>query len=523
MPQELVTEKILLDQQLGREKNQLLIEGDIIVPDVKPDMAVILQTDAKVRIERAEVSPERINFIGALDIQVLYLARGSEKPVHSMSASMPIDDFVNMDGVKKEMWVDVKAEVTNIDYKMLNDRKVTYRAVLDIVAEARCQTSFDVVVNIAGIPENQLLKGKLALNRCVENKSDRFIIKDKLSIPTGKPNIREILQCSAQVANKELRVGNGRVTINGELLVTTLYKGEGDSSLIEFTEHEIPFNGIVDISGSRDDMFADADLVIQDRYAQVRPDADGEDRLIELEAALGVRVKVQCQDAIEVLEDAYCINKTLAISKTPVRYPKLICRNKNQSPVKEIVQIEPQCPDILQIFMVKGRPFIDETKIIDDKVIVEGVIDADILYVAQSDDMPLYSFRSCVPFRQIIETKGAAPSMDVRIDVSIDHVGFNMLSGREIEMRFLLSFNTQVLQEKETNVITAVEFSEMDPDALDGMSSMTVYVVQPGDNLWTIAKKYNTSIDDLVSVNGLDSTNKIAPGLKLLVLKKICV
>jgi hypothetical protein len=517
-----VMEKILLDQRIGREKTQILIEGDMIVPDVKPDMAVILQTDARVDIDRAEISPDRINFIGQMEVHVLYLARGSEKPVHGMNVTAPIDDFVSMDGVKKDMWVDVRAEITNIDYKMLNDRKVSYRAVIDITAEAECQNAYDVIVNLEGIPENQLLKSKLILSRGVEKKADRFIIKDKLSIPSGKPNIREILKCSVSVSNKEVRVGNGRVTVNGELLVTTLYKGDGDSSLIEFTEHEIPFNGVIDVAGSRDDMFADVDLAIRDRYVQVRPDSDGEDRLVELEVTLGALARVHCQDTLDVLEDAYCINKTLEISKTPIRYPKLICRNKNQSPIKEIVQTEGNCPEILQIFMVKGKPVIDETKIIDDKVIVEGIIDADVLYVAQSDDTPLYSFRCCIPFRQIIETKGAAPDMDVHIAVSIDHVGFNMLSGREMELRFLLSFNTQVLQERQTNMITAIEIKDMGKDALDDMASMTVYVVQPGDSLWNIAKRYNTSIDDLLAVNELEAANKLCTGQKLLILKKIC-
>ena len=145
MTKELVREKIFLDQSAGKESTQILLEGDIIVPDVKPDMALLLQTEPKVIIERVEVSADRVNFIGQLSISVLYIAKTAEKPVHTMILQAPVDDFINMDRVTKDHWVTAKAELVNVDYKML--------------------------------------KKQLNINRTVENKSDRFTVKDQISIP----------------------------------------------------------------------------------------------------------------------------------------------------------------------------------------------------------------------------------------------------------------------------------------------------------------------------------------------------
>lgn len=47
-------------------------------------------------------------------------------------------------------------------------------------------------------------------------------------------------------------------------------------------------------------------------------------------------------------------------------------------------------------------------------------------------------------------------------------------------------------------------------------SNMVNYVVKPGDNLWNIAKQYNTTIEDIVNYNNLDST-VIYPGQVLLI------
>ena len=517
---ELVREKIFLDQSVGKETTQVLLEGDIIVPDVKPDMSLLLQTEPKVIIERVEVSSDRVNFIGQLSISVLYIAKTPEKPVHTMTLTAPLDDFINMDGVSKDHWVTAKADLLNIDYKMLNDRKLNYRAIVNITVSAERSDVHEMVVHIHDVSENQLLKKQLQVNRTVENKSDRFTVKDQVSLPSNKPNIREVLQSSCAIVNKDVRINAGKVSLTGELLLTTLYRGDNEEKIIEFVEHEIPFDSHIDVNDALEDMFADFDLQVLDEYVQVSADSDGEDRQLDIEITIGCTVKIYASEELQILEDAYLINKTLNFAKAKLKYPRLVCRNRNQAPVKEVVQLAAGSPDMLQIFRVKGTPRLDEVKIADDKAIVEGAIDTDILYVAESDDTPLYSFKTVIPYRQVIEIKGASSEMHVNVDVSIDHSSFNLLSGAETEIRFQISFNAQVVEEQEVHVINHIDFEDMDMGLLDSMASMTVYIVQPGDTLWTIAKRYNTPIDELMTINELDG-HLIYPGQKLLILKKV--
>lgn len=521
MSNDIVREKITLDQNIGEETTQILLEGDIIVPDIKPDMSVILQADSEINIERTEVSSDRINYIGKLNIQVLYIAKGSEKPVHTISITAPVDDFINIEGVTKDAWVEVKSDIQNIDYNMINDRKINYRAVVDITVNATTSEVHEVVVNIDGLPSSQQQKVNLMLNNNVTNRADRFIIKDELTVPAGKPNIREILQTNIEVANQDVRVGNERVNVSGDLIVTTLYKGDTDQSILEFTEHEVPFNGSIDISEAREDMFADVILSIQDKYIQVVADDDGEDRVIELEVAMGANVKVSAQENIEILEDAYSINKDIEFDKSLIKYPCLVCRNKNQSNIKEVVQLDSACPNMLQIFRVKGKAHLDDIKVISDKVITEGIIETDILYIAKSDDTPLYSYKTMIPYRQVIETKGATSGMSVNIDISVDHITFNMLSDNEIDLRFTITFNTVVSKTMEAYMIKDIQFIDMEKEILDSMPSIVVYVVQKGDTIWKIAKRYNTSVEEIVGLNDIENPDVIYPGQKLLILKKL--
>jgi len=517
---ELVKEQVFLDQYVGSEEVQIMLEGDLIVPDVKPDMALLLQTEERVIIDRTEAGMDRVNYVGRLNISVLFVAKEAGKNVHAIQLSRDIDDFINLDGVNKDMWIRAKAEIVNIDYRVVNDRKVNYRAVVSISVMAERSDAHEMVVHINDVPDNQLLKTNLSVNRTVEHRVDRFQVKDHIVLPSSKPNLREILQSTASITNRDIRISSGRINLSGELLLTTLYRGDTEDSLLEFLESELAFNGPVDIAGATDDMLADVSLQVLDQHMTIRPDDDGEDRILEVEISVGVEAKVYSTETISILEDAYSINQQLNFAKTLVRYPQMICLNRNQAPVKEVVAIPDTSPEMLQIFRVKGQVHLDEVRVIEDKIVVEGAINTDILYVAESDTEPLASYRTIIPYRQVIEAKGAAPGMMVVVDASIDHTSFSMLTPRETEVRLSITFNTQVVNHKETSIIGDVEITEIDPATLATQASMTVYIVQPGDNLWRIAKRYNTPLDELMSVNDIDHANKITAGQKLLMLKK---
>lgn len=52
------------------------------------------------------------------------------------------------------------------------------------------------------------------------------------------------------------------------------------------------------------------------------------------------------------------------------------------------------------------------------------------------------------------------------------------------------------------------------------MPGILVYMVKPGDELWDIARKYHTSVQEIRTINGLKENQEPSPGTPLLVVKK---
>ena len=48
---------------------------------------------------------------------------------------------------------------------------------------------------------------------------------------------------------------------------------------------------------------------------------------------------------------------------------------------------------------------------------------------------------------------------------------------------------------------------------------MVIYFVKPGDTLWKIAKKFRTSVEEIVKVNNIEDENYLEIGKKLYIPK----
>jgi len=511
-------ERIALNKFLGAETSQLLLEGDIVVPDIKPDISRVVRADASAVISRVEAQGDRAAYWGRLDIRMLYF--DSQNAVHNLNISSPIEDFINVEGASKDSWVSLSVDIENFDHWIVNDRKMGYRAVVELLAVAMDGGHIEAVNSIEDLPVSQLKWVNLTSQRIVDKRLEQFAVKDEITLPPNKPNIREILQYTASISNKEIRLSTGRVGISGDLAVSVLYRGDSDN-LIEFEEFSLPFNGAIDMAQARDNLLADVNLAITDVALRPRPDEDGEDRVITLDVSVAADIGLSIVENMEILDDAYCLDQQLNITKQNVSFSRLISRNRTQVNFKEIVQADEDAPKILQILKADGRARIDDKRLIDDKVIVEGIITADILYVAEDDDSPLYNRQAHLPFRQVIETRGAAMDMDCAIELSIDHAGFNLLGNNEVELRFLLSFLTTVQQPITAHLITDIAFEELSREAIDAMPGMAIVSVQKDDSLWSIAKRYNARLEELMQINDIDDPEGLQVGAKLLVVKTV--
>ncbi len=509
---------ITADKAIGCEKAQLIQEGEIVVPDSKPDIDIILKTDAYVYPEMKRTEENRLSYKGNMVVDVLYM--GKDKGLHSMTGEAPISDFINIDGAAEDMLSNVDMRIVNMESKKVNDRKVSYKAMLETEGSVTEQADIDAVEGIEGLPEEQQRKTAITTNRVVVSKTEDFSVQEHITLPATKPPIAEILSVEAEIANSEVRAGEDSVSISGDLSITMLYIST-EGSFPEVYEFDVPFNGTLEAEGAEADMYADAMLYIKNVYYDVSENDEGESGNIDIDVSIGAELTVSEAETNRVLEDAYILNNTVDMTSTELCYTAVVCRNRSQCPVKEVVTIPEGCPDMLQIFKTGGRAYIDNVQIYENRVVLEGVINTDIMYITGNDEMPVYCCNESIPFSQSVEARGAKEGMDASVQSSIAHIGFNMLSDREVEVRCALNTSTTVKDMRCVTLVTDVDIQPMGEELLDRIPGIAIYTVRKGDTLWKLAKRFNTTVADILKLNdSIENPDLIYPGQRLIIVKK---
>lgn len=519
---ELIKKNIHMNKLRCKSNLQLTLDDDFNVPDVKPDIDQIITEQGEVKINDIRAMNGKLLVKGALAFNVLYLCDGDSKPVNNLSGEIPFDEVINMDITCSDEEPSVKWDLEDLTTGLINSRKLSVKAIVGLYVAVEDLYDEETAVMVEGPEDVQSMNKKIEVTDVAINKKDTYRIKDEIMLPANKGNINNMLFQDIGLSNVEVRLLDDRFTVKGELPVFILYSSDDGENPIEYFETEVPFSGTVDCNGCNEDMIEDISFFIVSKNIQVRPDADGEDRLLDMEVILELGIKVYAVEEPDILSDVYCPSKEVTPVIRNASYENLVVKNNSKYRISDRIMVKENQPRILQICHANGGIKIDDIAIDGTELQVEGVIEVSILYISEDDSKPMNSLKGLIPFSQAIELKGMKPDSNYEIKPSIDQLSVMMLDSEEIEVKVTINLNTIVFDLVNEPIITDIQVADLDMDKMQAMPGIIGYVVKKGDSLWNIAKKYYTTKNTIMAINNMED-EKIKEGDKLVIMKKVDV
>jgi hypothetical protein len=520
MSLELIKEAVRINQVIGQETTQTIVENDIIVPDVKPDITRILLLDGDAFIGNTETVQDKILVNGTVRYKILYVSDDPEQPVKSINASSPFNYAVDIPNARQGMQCRVKCDIEHIEYEILNSRKVNVKTIISMSGKVTNQLEQSIVNDFDGIEEVQILRSTTSVNSYIGSSETNCPVRETVEIPAGKPTIREILRSDVKITGKDYKLTDNKVVAKGELNVSTLYVGDDEGKSLQFMEHEIPFTQFIDLPGVDEDSCCEVEFNIADSSFEAEEDNDGELRFLKGEVIVNVFVDGFGKKEIELVEDAYSPNFRLGLEKEVFKTEELVTENRSQVIVKETIEIAGESPDIAEVFNVLSRPSLSECRLSEDRIILEGVLESNILYLASSTEQPVFCSEQEIPFKHGIDVKGVRSDMRCTVEMNIEHCSYSMVSAREVEIRFVTSVIVRINNQVEIPVVTKASEQALEDKRQALQPSITIYFTQPGDSLWKIAKRYYVTVDELKKVNATLADGDIAPGDQIIITRK---
>ena len=78
-------ENVCINQLVGKKKQEIIAQGDVIVNDIKPDVLSIISANGIPCIYKKEVMDGKIRLDGSINTYIIYLADSDESQVRSLN------------------------------------------------------------------------------------------------------------------------------------------------------------------------------------------------------------------------------------------------------------------------------------------------------------------------------------------------------------------------------------------------------------------------------------------------------
>ena len=496
---------------------QTAAEGDIIIPDSKPDIAEALITDAYAVIRDEKAGDGRMSYGGDIKVNLLYRAKNGENPIYAVKASIPFMDFVNADSIRKGEKPDLRLSLTDIRTTVVNDRKVNIRA----LGEARLTGALPESREIVGGAEQdgaiQILDSEICCFVPIAAVRMDFTAEDNFNIQSNMQPIGEALRETVKVTESEFKPAEDKVTVRGAILISILYCAP-EGSFTEKAEFKMPFSASINIPGVTGESVVWGDVYVNDYDIKYDEDDDGSKRTAEVTAQIRADIRAGENKCMTAVKDIYSIKGKAEVKRENDRYPERGVFTSAAENVREIITIDSSYPDILQIKDVSAGVETEDIHINGDIITVNGALNINMLYVTRDDSEPIKAVATAIPFEHEIEVRGLYEDAEIDISATVSDLNYSLISDREAEIRAIIDYSVFSLMDNSTEFVASAEIDE--ETEIRSLPGITIYTVKKGDTLWNIAKNFNTALNDILSVNLIENPDAIYPGQRILILKR---
>ena len=239
-----VKENLCVNKLVATKKEMVLVEGDMIVPDSKPDVLNTICTSGVVCVYKKDILDEKIRIDGNINTYIMYLADDNENKVRGINTSLDFSESIQVPNCQEGMNCKLDIKLKSIEPKVINGRKIGIKATLEANIKIYSSEDVEIVNTIQNAEEIQVLKEDLKVNSLVGMGETKIYAKDTIAID-NIDNLAEILKSSVCICDKDIKISYNKILTKAEAEIKIMYLTEDNR--INTVTAKIPVVGFIDI------------------------------------------------------------------------------------------------------------------------------------------------------------------------------------------------------------------------------------------------------------------------------------
>ena len=502
---DLNTEKqsITICEKLREETIEQSIDNEIMLTDYCPDIARILKCSANSKIVNQKISRSTLSLDGNLYLTILYVDENGQ----IRSFEQPLSYYREID-LKSENVSDavISSKLDYLNCRAVTPRKIEVHGSLTICAKLYACNTVELMSNVKDdcIQLDMLSEN---ITNYLGSTERHITLNDEYELKSDEKSISYILRSEALVIKEENKVMDGKVVVKGEARITCYYctdvKLRIDKAIIA-----IPFTQIIDMQNVDEGSDCNATLNVTSVDVRPRTGSDGEVRNIVASVGINIKLTATKNSEINVIKDAYSIGyeiennvDNLALQHKSMRINESFDSRNTVDLPRDISSVNDLWCELLSLNTLQESSDLK----------VKGVVQYSLV-VCDTDSSPVY-YEKSVEFEHTIRAD-LNNRIEFNPNVSITDLNYKLVDNTTVDISAKISIEGDVYETSNISFINNIQIKEEKKG--ESQAPLTVYYAHSGENVFQIARKYNTTLEAVKNANKI-SENELSSDMMLLI------
>ena len=457
------------------------------VPDAMPDIAAVIDADGVITLRSKDTQTGAVELAASLNVSVLYTPEG-DGPVQSLPLVIPVEVRADAPGADTDCQTVARMRVRAVDARMVNSRKLSVRADIDCEATVYQRQCLEIASGLEGEDADiHILTRTEAMSVVSDVREKTFVITDEYQLPAGCAAAERILSQRAEAAVEDVKYVSGKTVFRGRVRAALLYGGQDGQ--IYAGRYETEFSQIMELDADAQEAAASVSLMFTGVYFDL-PEHPGEDGKVKAEIHLVAQTVCRQSRDMTYITDLYS-NRTVLIGEPE----QLSLVSGAQS-----VSMRQTVTGTAEMLGGAGEALSVSAAV--SSVAVEGETVKTVVNVravVRQDGGALIPARC----RLTAEFTTGIPAGTALQGVTVTAADvYCAPAGNGLDVRAVLCMDAVAVSARTVTVIGAVSEDADAWAAAPAAPSLSLVRLEPGADLWAVAKKYRSTVEAIQAANG---------------------
>jgi len=505
------------------------VEFDYVLPDYYPDIFKVLKCSITPCVISYSVSGNQLFCDGVAYIKVLYLSRENNK-VNCIEQRYTYSKTVDLVKPAEDALVRITPKTDYCNCRAVSGRRIDVRGAISCKIKVSCSRETEMITGASGMGVETR---KTSLNYCGEKlfASRRFVTREDIETGAGGGGISSIIHHDASVSVTDFKIIANKIVVKGEASIKALYLTKGAKASVsanaenadsdnasvseeaEVMEASIPISQIIDINGVTEKHVCYVGINVMDCSLEVKSGENGENRVISCDLTVNCSVAAHLEKEVMPLIDMYSTDYESSFGKTVIKtetMPQIIERQLNIKGTVECGEgtlesvYDARCEISNIVCRARG----------DSELVITG--QASMQVIGRLENAAPVFLEKTEQFELVTEASGLADEYSIEHNLQVANVTYGISSDNKVDVRVALKLSACIYKLRSLEVIKDITVNADAPKKKENDYALKLYYAEENEDVWNIAKRYNTGADAIIAENDMESDRVTSPCMLLI-------